>query len=255
MTRSGRTVVIRLGIALGAALLAAGAAGAMGWLGGYGPGRAGGPGGLPGAWGGGMPYGMMGPGMMGYGARGPGVMGGWRAPEPAAGATPLTAEQVAEQVRAILPQWAEAGLRVGHIMEFDNGFYVIVEGAGGKGAFELLVDRYGAWVHPEPGPNMMWNTRYGHMGSWQAATGKPPVSAEQAVRQAQAYLDRSMPGTTAGELTEFPGYYTIDVMTGGRTSGMLSVNAYTGQVWYHTWHGAFLSETEADGEHEAGRST
>ncbi len=40
----------------------------------------------------------------------------------------------------------------------------------------------------------------------------------------------------------FPGYYTVDFEVNGQTAGMLSVNAYTGQVWYHTWHGQFLSE-------------
>lgn len=230
MTRRRRTILVTLGVTLGAVLLAAGAVGAMAWWGGM----PGGPGGPPGAWGG-SPCGMMGYGMM----------GGWWSAPPVPDATPLRAEQVAERVRAILLQWGEPGLRVGHIMEFDNGFYVVVEGADGKGAFELLVDRSGTWIHPEPGPNMMWNVRYGHMGGWQATSGTPPVSAEQAVRQAQAYLDRWMPGTTAGELTEFPGYYTVDVIRSGKPLGMLSVNAYSGQVWYHTWHGVFLSESEA----------
>jgi hypothetical protein len=26
----------------------------------------------------------------------------------------------------------------------------------------------------------------------------------------------------------------------GTLTGMLSVNGYSGQVWYHTWHGAFM---------------
>jgi len=25
---------------------------------------------------------------------------------------------------------------------------------------------------------------------------------------------------------------------------MLSVNGYTGQIWYHTWHGAFVDMSE-----------
>jgi hypothetical protein len=25
---------------------------------------------------------------------------------------------------------------------------------------------------------------------------------------------------------------------------MLSVNGYSGDVWYHTWHGMFISEAE-----------
>ena len=42
----------------------------------------------------------------------------------------------------------------------------------------------------------------------------------------------------------FPGYYTIDVTRDGKVAGMLSVNAYSGQVWYHGWHGAFIQEKE-----------
>jgi hypothetical protein len=36
-------------------------------------------------------------------------------------------------------------------------------------------------------------------------------------------------------------------MKEGKTLGMLSVNAFTGQVWVHTWHGTFLEMSE---EHE-----
>ena len=39
-----------------------------------------------------------------------------------------------------------------------------VERLGGIHAFELLIDRHSGAVYPEPGPNMMWNTKYGHMG-------------------------------------------------------------------------------------------
>mgnify|MGYP005839544573 CR=1 FL=1 len=245
-----------------AALVVGGVAAAMGWLGagtaGPGPGpygmatdpSAGAPcaGGMMGGMMGGP--GMMGGGMMGGGMMGGGMMGyGW-APAPP-GAEPLSAQQVAEQVRAVLQQMGEQELRPGHIMEFDNGFYVVVEKPDGKGAFELLVDRFGRWVHPEPGPNMMWNTEYGHMAP-PVPAGQAPIGAEEAVRRAQAFLDRYYPGATAGEWVEFPGYYTIDVGRDGRTFGMLSVHAYSGQVWYHSWHGAFLSETaEGDeGEHD-----
>jgi hypothetical protein len=35
---------------------------------------------------------------------------------------------------------------------------------------------------------------------------------------------------------------TLDTDRHGETAGMLSVNAATGAVWYHGWHGTFLSE-------------
>ena len=51
------------------------------------------------------------------------------------------------------------------------------------------------------------------------------------------------PGPNMIEEGAFPGYYTFDF---GRkeVEGMLSVNAYTGEVWVHTWHGPFLGGHE-----------
>lgn len=246
--RKRRVFTIVAGTVASVALVAA-AATAMGWTGGS-------PWGGPAGWGGpGMMSGMMG-GMMGgpgpggrpWSGCGGGMMQDWGAAPPP-GATPIGADEAARLASQSVARWDQPGLEVGHIMEFDNGFYVIVKGPDGKGAFELLVDRYGRWVRPEPGPNMMWNTRYGHMGGWRAA-GQPTVSPEQALRYAQAYLDQQVPGARVGEIAEFPGYYTIDVARDGKTFGMLSVNAYTGHVWYHTWHGTFLDEAEAGGQGE-----
>ena len=51
-------------------------------------------------------------------------------------------------------------------MEFDNHFYAEVEEKSTEvHAFELLVNRWTGSIVPEPGPNMMWNTKYGHMGA------------------------------------------------------------------------------------------
>ncbi|NIP53366.1 MAG: hypothetical protein GWN30_03490, partial [Gammaproteobacteria bacterium] len=62
-----------------------------------------------------------------------------------------------------------------------------------------------------------------------------------AVTIAQEYLDAYLPGKTAGETAdEFPGYYTLHILEDGQITGMLSVNAYTGQVFLHHWHGDFI---------------
>lgn len=34
---------------------------------------------------------------------------------------------------------------------------------------------------------------------------------------------------------EFPGFYTYRLVRDGKTFGLASVNAYSGQVWY-AWH-------------------
>ena len=172
-------------------------------------------------------------------------------------------EQRAHELQALREELVEvnAGLekrvaeQVAEIMQFSQNFYVEVhEASTGIGAMELLIDPYTGAVHPEPGPNMMWNTKYGHMngmgmmgGRYLGSSGAMRISGDQAVNLAQKWLDAHMSGVMAGDEAEaFYGYYTIHTMTDGAISGMLSVNGYTGQVWYHSWHGDFIDMTGGD---------
>lgn len=140
-------------------------------------------------------------------------------------------------------------LKVAEIEEYTGNFYVLVtEKSTGNGAFELLVDKYTGSIFPEMGPNMMWNTKYGMMrggilgGIYGTPTTTMTVTAAQATANAQQFLTSYLPGSTTGDATTFYGYYTIEVLSNGTTYGMLSVNGYTGQVWFHTWHGTFVQE-------------
>ena len=73
------------------------------------------------------------------------------------------------------------------------------------------------------------------------------VTPERVRRSAQGWLDKFLPGTSAAEQSDaFYGYYTIHVMKGGQVYGMLSVNGYNGDVWYHTWHGDFIGMNELE---------
>jgi hypothetical protein len=130
-------------------------------------------------------------------------------------------------------------------------FYVqVYEKSTGIGAFELLINKYTGSIYPEMGPNMMWNTKYGMMhggilsGIFGTPTAAMPLTAEQAEANAQQWLSAYIPGTTVGEAEPFYGYYRVMVLSAGEGYGMLSVNGYTGQVWFHNWHGAFIQELE-----------
>ena len=91
----------------------------------------------------------------------------------------------------------------------------------------------------------MWNGKYGSMHARQVQTGDNTVTLDQARQTAQAYLDKTHPGAKLNEGGySFYGYYTFDYSVDGKTAGMLSVNGVTGQVWEHTWHGAFVAEKE-----------
>ncbi|MEM0443836.1 MAG: hypothetical protein QXJ73_06730 [Candidatus Caldarchaeum sp.] len=138
------------------------------------------------------------------------------------------------------------------VMEFQRNFYaIVIELDTGVGAFELLVNPYTGAVYPEPGPNMMWNTKYGmqagRRGCYAMPTTEMPVTPEQAEQIALDYLVQMFGGNVEEEHpVMFYGYYTIDYKLNGRIHGMLSVNGYTGLVWYHWWHGQFIQEIEVE---------
>ena len=214
-----------------------------------------GPGGMMNSGGRGVgPGGMMGSGygpggmMQGYGYAGQ------------ANVEPLSVEETEQAVQDYLSYYNNDDLAIKEIMVFDNNSYaIIVEESTGIGAFELLVYPVSKTAYPEYGPNMMWNLKYGmHSGYGMMGRGmignyrQPqnvdadmPVSKEEAAQYAQDYLDRYQPGVVVShEITPFYGYYTIDLEKDGQIVGMLSVNGYDGQVFYHSWHGAFVEMSE-----------
>ena len=202
-----------------------------------------------------LPYGSrgwgMGPGMMGGG-----MMGGWGgygygyAPN----TTLLSLDQAVTSAKQYVASFNNSDLVLVEVMEFSNEYYgEAKEKSTGIHAFEFLVDKYTGAVYPEYGPNMMWNAKYSPMG-WMPAgfwfntsPAQNSVTPAQASKNAQQYLDAYLPGTKIGEgVDAFYGYYTIHVLRDGKEIGMLSVNSYTGAVWYHTWHGNFVAAKQLD---------
>jgi hypothetical protein len=197
--------------------------------------------------------GRTGPGMMGgygwsgVGGRGPGMMGGggmmgtWSTGS--ATGQRLSLDQVTAQAAQYAASYGQ-NFEVAEVMEFSSNFYAVIrEKDSGRGAFEILLDPYTGAITAEPGPNMMWNAKYGHMGGW--AGGDNTLTLEQARDLAQKALDINVPGGKAHQdARAFYGYYTFDYDLNGQTAGMLSVNGTSGQVWPHTWHGQFVAEKE-----------
>jgi len=211
-------------------------------------------------------FGMMrfGSGMMGYSTAGSGE------PVRDLPGAKRQAERFAERL----------DLRVGEVMRFDNHYYAELTDEDGRAATEVLVDPGTGTVMLEPGPAMMWNTRYGMMSgmgmmggtrtgsdstplgpggmmgaggmmgdpSWTPARARGAsageVTAAEARTIAERWLRDAEAGLSAGEPESFPGYFTLHAMRSGRVDGMLSVNASTGWVWYHSWHGRFIEMSE-----------
>jgi hypothetical protein len=168
--------------------------------------------------------------------------------------TDLTIEEAHEAVEEYLALQGYPDLEIAEVMEFGLNFYAIArEPDTGVGAMELLVDKETGGVSLEPGPNMMWNARYGMHGRGGMMGGGSETNAippDEAVEIAQRWLDANRSGVSVDEHADpFYGYYTIHTVEDGAIEGMLSVHGTTGQVWYHTWHGPFLQMIEEGEAH------
>src|SRR3989304_3286297 len=191
--------------------------------------------------------GMMSGGMMGGGSggmMGGGMMGGYYSKVP----NVLTHDKAIQVAKSYLASLNNSSLVIGEFEEYSYNFYVsIVEKSTGRGVLELLIDRSTGSLYPEP-QSMMWSMKFsvggGMMGSYQRSVGDMTVKSEEALKIAQDYLNVFYPGTKAGaeEIVAFYGYYTIMTTLNGADYGMLSINGYTGAIWYHTWHGMFITD-------------
>lgn len=155
------------------------------------------------------------------------------------------------------------------VFEDSDYYFSIMEEDTGLGAMELLINPYTGDIYPEFGPNMMWNlkydmhgsnSRYGmggrnHMMGRGGMMGRSSynsnyyidsenfegnsISIEDARKLAKDYVEsQASEGYTISEGGhEFYGYYTFHIEKENETIGMLSVNGFSGDVWYHDWHG------------------
>lgn len=173
----------------------------------------------------------------GYGAgmMGTGMNGAWLAGDGKPVEDLQQARVRAEEFAAEL----DPELSVGEVMEFTENYYAELENSDGTLATEILVDPGTGAVQFEHGPAMMWNEDYGVMAT--PSEGKGLTAAEARRRGSNWAKAR---GLELGEADAFPGYYTMHTVRGGEIDGMVSVNASTGRVWLHSWHGEFLDMEE-----------
>ena len=157
----------------------------------------------------------------------------------------LTFEDVEDLTHEYLERNNLLSLEIAEIMEFSRNFYIeVYEVDTGIGAMELLVDKSTGAIFQEYGPNMMWNIKYGMHSQIPLSQNDitMDISEDEAVGLAERYLAKT---NTGDEVEKFYGYYTIHTLTeDGDIAGMLSVNGFTGDVWYHNWHGIFIDMTE-----------
>ncbi len=175
----------------------------------------------------------------------------------------ITLDQAITTAQSYVASFNNTDLKLVEVEEYAWNFYgVVQEKSTGTNAFQIIMDKYSGAAYPEIGPNMLWNTKYSPMafmtlaphasagvGGWfNQASGKMTITLEQARANAAQYLKTNLPSATIEDTggDTFYGYYNFDVLQNSKTYGMLSVNGYTGAVWYHTWHGDFVAAKQLD---------
>ncbi len=188
----------------------------------------------------------------------------------------LSLDELTDEVEGYIKRYDE-NLAISDIFIYEDTdyYFSIMEKDSGRGAMELLVNPYTNEVYPEFGPNMMWNLKYGKhrggsmMGGRTFGRGhgmmgfydddysyknnnyivENAITSKEAYNEGVEYLERNSNELTLGEeFHEFYGYYTFHVESDGETVGMLSVNGFIGDVWYHDWHGKLIEIVEGHGE-------
>jgi hypothetical protein len=157
----------------------------------------------------------------------------------------LTVETAKERVTSALKDWGYAELVVDTVTEYQGGFYAVVKDrASGKAALEVYADATYGTVSASLGGGMNWNTKYGRSLKWPLASGKA-ITADEAKKAAEQFLARNR-DTTKYEMkvVELPGYYSVQLLDGGKLSGLIAVNAYTSQVWYRGGRGVRFSASD-----------
>lgn len=123
------------------------------------------------------------------------------------------------------------------------GLVLVIIGLLGSSIFvPLLAIQSRSYMGWGPMSGMMGS---GMMGGIMGNQRGPPtanmtVTKDQARTIAENYLKTYLPGASTEDPDVFYGYYTIHILKDGKIYGMLSVNGYNGQVWYHSWHGQLI---------------
>src|SRR5262245_28813894 len=118
-----------------------------------------------------------------------------------------------------------SNLALDEIEEWEFNYYVVVKEVSPSNykAFQLIIDKSTGAIMPEPGPNMMWNTKYGGMMTGGMGGGggmgmrptasliTPDVATKAANAFLQQRLDRGRNLVVEPGPDQFYGFYTLDV--------------------------------------------
>lgn len=178
----------------------------------------------------------------------------------------LSVDQIKQYINDYLTEYTE-DLEIADIFIYkDSDYYIsIIEKDTGRGAMEVMINPYTGEIYPEHSAKMMWNEKYNMHGGysmmdnrrWNMMRGthrynsnnynyntsnssnSDEISKEEAVKIADNYVKNNISEefSVSEEGYKFYGYYTFYIRDQRDIIDIISVNYYTGEVWYRDWHG------------------
>ncbi|MFQ6050817.1 MAG: PepSY domain-containing protein [Candidatus Hydrothermarchaeota archaeon] len=186
------------------------------------------------------PHGMMGYGFDGYHCP---MMAGWYdginrgiIKE----AEPITIEEAKKIAEDYVEEYNN--LKLDEVYEFQTHFEAEFEEKDtGKHAFEIVVDKYTGAISPEMGPNMMWNTKYGHFSTDYLVPMS--ITEEKAREIVQEFINRNNLDWNLDNAEVYYGFYEFHAKDKNKSIvAQINVNGYTGALWIENWHGPVINE-------------
>ncbi len=182
-------------------------------------------------------HGMMDQGFGGYYCP---MMGDWYGND--TDAEPITIEDAKKIAENYVEEYGN--LEVDEVYEFQTHFEAEVEEKDtGKHAFEILVNKYSGRLSPEMGPNMMWNTKYGHFYTGDAVPMS--INKVEAKKIVQEFINGNRLDWSLENAEVYYGFYEFHGKDKtGKIVAQINVNGYTGALWIESWHGPVINELE-----------
>ncbi|TDX35502.1 hypothetical protein C7954_1589 [Halanaerobium congolense] len=161
--------------------------------------------------------------------------------------TNMEREELIELSQELLKERYGDQFQIVDMIAYSNSpYYLVVREENKKeAAFALMFDPVRRVVYPEYGPNMMWNRNYGmaFMMGWNDRTNRSQIDREQALENARDFASSN--GLRVKDNGyQFSGYYSFYVENNNQPVGLVSVNAYSGEVWAHNWNGNLIEIIE-----------
>jgi hypothetical protein len=156
----------------------------------------------------------------------------------------ITRNKAIEIINSYLAKTRNDDLYIQVIYEYNTHYEVeLKEMETHRGAFELLVDKFNGRVFPEPGPNLVWNGKYGVNANYFGVQSPMSITVNEALKLVGEFVRRTSPGMRVqGDVSDYYGYYEFHVTMEDTLVLEINVNGFNGQIWVENWHGPLLSE-------------